>query len=810
MESLLQDVRLAIRTALHRPAFSGLVVAVLALGIGANAVFFSLLDSVVIQPLPFRDPDRLVYVTETRILPAGEQEASVFAADFLDWRARTTSLSSLVAVMQANVNLTDGELPERLEGAWVSSGFFEMLGVQPVLGRTFRGDPAAWERREVLISYGLWQRRFGGRPDAVGSSLRISDGRYEVVGVMPAGFQVLNDADVYLASDRDVPPPPVTVEGDYHESRDLGYFKALGRLAPGVTLEQAREEMSSVQAGIVESSYAPGDPRRGVLIEPLREELVGDVRPLLTGLLAAVAAVLLIVAANIAGLLLARAAERRREMSVRAALGASRARLLRQLLVESLFLSGVGGALGIGLAVAATGAIVSALPFDMPRVQEIGVDWRALVFVAVVSVATGILCGIAPALQLMRADLRAALTTSRGAADMSGSRRLRSLLVSAEIAVALVLVVGAGLTVKSLARVLAVDPGFDPDGVLAVRLVLPEDRYDEDAKIVGFYDGVLERMSTLPGVDRAGLALTLPFSGSAARIGYSLEGQSEQEAADQRAILQSVSAGFFRTLDIPMLAGRTFAATDRADGELVAIVSEGLVRRDFPPDRDPLEMSIHFGDGVLFRVVGVVADVRHDGYVAEIEPQLYVPMAQVPWRFVSFVLHTQGSPEALVGPAREAVRAVDPLQPVVDAYPMRHFLDRSVQGRRLTAWVLGGFAGGALLIAAIGVFGLVSTTVRQRVGEIGVRIALGADRGAVLALVLRQGLALVAYGLAAGALGGWLLQRAVTIHLDRVSLLDPAVLVGAAAVLSLAAVLATILPARRATRIDPAMALRGE
>lgn len=809
MESLLLDLRSAWRNTRSRPGFSLVVVAILTLGIGASTIVFTLLDSVVLRPLPFRDAGQLVYVTEARLDDTGPVEVSVTPADFRDWREAATSFAGMAAFNNLGFNITGGDFAERVEGFMVSSNFFEILGVEPALGRTFLGDPAAGERFEVVISHGLWMQRYGGDPGVIGSAIQLSEQRHTVVGVAPAGFRFQSESDIWVAADRDVPPPPIAIEGDYHDNRDLGYFKVLARLHEGVTIEQASEEMAAIHAGIAET-YPDAQGNRTATVHSLHEILVGEMRQPLTALLIAVGVVLAITCANVAGLLLARATTRRREIAVRAALGASRGRIIRQMLAESLLLAAIGGALAIGLAYAVIEVLPGVVPFEVPRIDELTVDLRVLGFGVLLSLVNGMLFGSVPAWQLARADAGTELQSGRGDVS-SGFANARGFLVVVEVALALVLVVGAGLMSRGLVTLLSTDPGFDPGGVVTARLVLPENRYDDDDKVRAFYRESLERFEAIPGVQSAALSLSLPFSGSAARVStYRADRPVEPGNSELRALLQMASPGYFRTMGIPLVRGRDITAADIDGTPLVAVVSEEYVRRYLGDAADPLTVPLSFGDEDTLEIVGVVGDVRHDGYGAEIEPSVYLSAQQLPWRFAAFVLKTDGDPAALAEPLRDAVREVDPQQPVVDARPLSYFMDRTVAGMRFGTWLLIGFAASAMLLAGLGLFGLLNYTVSQRSGEIGVRMALGASRGQVLTMILRQGMALVGVGLAAGLVLGLAGSRLVDLEIDGVSTLDPLVIAAAAIVLAAVGALAVLLPARRATRIDPIAALRAD
>ncbi len=662
LESLARDIRFAWRALRARQGFAVVVIAILALGIGANTTIFTLLDKVVLRPLDFPGSSQLVTVTETNRASGEETEASVTARGFLDWRERARLFDGLVALNTASFNLAVDERTVQLSGLWVSGNFFDVLQMPPV-GRGFTplADRAT---AEVVISHGLWVTRFAGSQEAVGSELMLDGELFVVVGVVQPAFSFGTDVDIWAAADNDVPRPPVDTGQDYTADYGLGYLDVIGRLRDGVTLEQATEEMQAISAAI--SDEQPEDQSdRGVYLSSLHEAAVRGVRTPLIGL----GFVLLIACANIASLMLARASGRRREMAIREAMGASRRRLFRFLVVESLILSLAGGALGVGLAFLGGELFVGLVP-ELPREIEMTLDARIVGFAIAVSALSGLLFGTAPAWQTARSDLRSTLGSTR-VSEGAGAQRFRGLLVVAEIAIALVLVIGAGLMIKSFARLVGVEPGFDPGGVAVFSVALPDNRYAEDAKTVAFFDEALRQLRRLPGVESAGMVLALPFSGSAARISFFLEGQTgEEEGLDQRAVFQTGSSDYFRTMRIPMIAGRDFNDLDVADGLGVVIVNEELVRRHFPSDRDPLSMRLHFGDNDFVQVVGVVGNVRHDGYGGEQWPELYAPVRQVPWRFATFMVRGSGDVASLVPEGRQAFGRVDPLLTVHRALPL--------------------------------------------------------------------------------------------------------------------------------------------
>ncbi len=804
LESWIQDARFAWRALMSRRGFTLAVVLVLALGIGANTTVFTILDKVVLRPLDFPEPDRLIFLTETARVDGVETPANVTAGGFRTWRERSELIGEMAALHAATLNLTTDDRTHQLDGLWVSGTFFDVLGQPPALGPGFSPVVDRTER-EIVVSHGIWQDRFAGGDQVIGSELYFDEEPYRIVGVAVEGFTFGSDVDVWLAAERDIPRPPISDGGDYTASFGLGYLGVVGRIAPEATYSQVVEEMDAISAAISEEQ--PVDQSdRGVLVRPLHEYAVGDVRAPLGGLVGAVALVLLIACANIASLLLVRASARRRELGIREAMGASRGRLFRLLLVESLVLSILGGVVGIVLAAVSAEFVVALLP-ELPRTIDLTPDFRILAFSLGVTAVCGLLFGTAPAWQAARADVRGVLGSTRTTEGV-GARRTRSLLVVAEIGLALVLVVGAGLMLKSFSRLIAAEPGFDPTNLVAVSLALPEARYDNSPEIGQFFATSLEAIQSHPEVESAGVVLATPFSGSAARMDVFVADEQPDDTLDQRAVFQVSTPGYFQTMRIPLNRGRDFTEADNSDGAPAVIVNEEFVRRRLPPNVDPLEVSLHFGDFDPVPIVGVVGSVLHLGYGGDVPSEVYIPQQQMPWRFGTFMVRGHESDTNLAGIVEDAVADVDSLQPTGGGRSMEDVIYGSVQQPRFVTTLLGVFAGSALLLAAIGLFGLISFSVGQRNQEIGVRMALGAGGAAVLRMILRQALSLVGFGVALGVAAGAALSQLLASQLYDVNPTDPVVYLTAVVVLSSAAILAAWLPARRATRIDPVRALR--
>lgn len=807
----MQDIRYGLRRILQSPGFSLVVVLTLAVGIGANTVIFSVVETVLLRPLPYREPDRLV--TINHFYPSLDSlEAPVSAPGFRDYRDRTRSFEAVAVSGGWAPNLTGMGDPERLAGARVTGLYFKVYGVPAALGRPLApGDDQRGEDRVVVLSHALWQRLFGGAPDALGKKMLLNGESYEVVGVMPPQFLNFFGRNVALWAPLSFEPSELGDERRTNESLNL-----VARLAPGVTLASAKAEMKDF-AERLKSQYADNYPSDWTLtVTPLNELATRDIRPGLLMVLVGVGCVLLIVCANVANLLLARASGRIKEVSVRTALGASRGQLVRQLLVESALLALAGGALGTLGAVGGVRAIRLAAA-NLPFAADLAVNGLVLAFAFGLSLVTGLLFGLVPAFQTTSANPAQTLREGgRGAtADRSG-KVLRRGLVVVEFALALALLAGAGLLLKSFARLQEVDPGFRPENLLTFTINLPDAKYQDAAAQIAFYDQALERIVAVPGVVAAGSTSVMPFGGNWSTGSFQVEGyQQPMNQPSPWGDIRIVSPGFFATLGIPLRKGRVFTARDVQDSPPVAVVDEEMVRR-FWKGQDPIGKRLTFGpapgetEPQWIEVVGVVGHAAHEGLDAEARVQLYLSYRQQGIPFMAVAVRTAGDPELAVGPVREAVRAVDRDQPIANVSTMRQLLDRSVEQRRLFMLLLGLFAAMALLLAALGIYGVMSYAVAQRVHELGVRMALGAERAAVLKMVLRQGMLLAAAGIALGLVVAFGLTRLVESQLFGVAATDPATFAGVTALLAAIALAANALPALRATRVDPVVALREE
>jgi len=807
VSSFFNEIRYALRSLLKRPGFTSVVVLVLALGIGANTALFSLVNAVLLRPLPYRDPDRLVMVWED-VTALGFPRNTPAPANYLDWKAQSTAFEKLVAYDHKTFNLTGWGEPERIDGERVAADLFSLLGVAPALGRAFLpAEDRAGAPSVALISDGLWRRRFGADPALMGRAITLDTRPVLVVGVMPRGFHFPSrKAEIWV---------PLAMDEKESANRGGHYLEVVGRLAPGLTLSQAQAEMEAIAARL-QKDYLRTNTNVGAVVVPLHEELVGESRPALLVLLGAVAFVLLIACANVANLLLARGASREREIAVRAALGAGRGRLIRQFLTESLILSLTGGAAGIGLAAWGVRFLGSLVPESLASLQGPGLDTFVLIFCLGLSLLTGLLFGIGPALQVSRVDLIERLkegSLSRG----SGRNRMRGALVVSEIALALLLLAGAGVMLKSFARLRGQDPGFRPDRLLTIRMVLSEAKYPGAAERRAFYDRLLGRVASLPGVESEAMVSYLPLTFTGGHYSFSIEGSPVEVAANlPTAVYRTVSPEYFETMGIPLFRGRGFTEQDREGTPPVVVIDRILAER-FWPGQDAVAKRLKLGEADSSEpwqtVVGVVGNVRQIQLSAELKPAIYVSYHQELGIFSAphdLVVRTAGDPMALAATVRSQVWEVDRDQPVSDIQTMDQILAANISRPRFSSLLLGAFAAAALLLAAVGIYGVISYLTEQRTREMGIRLALGADRRDILKMVLGTGLRLTLGGVAAGLAGALALGRLLSSLLYGVSASDPLTLAGVSVLLASVSLIAAYLPARRAVRVDPVVALRYE
>jgi putative ABC transport system permease protein len=811
MNGLVQDIRYTLRTLFKSPVFTLAALVCLALGVGANTAIFSVVNSVVLQPLPFGEPERLVIVQEH--LPSG---ANIYLspADYLDIREWSETLEDVTGHRWFNCNLTGYGEPVRIPAETVSPSFFQVFDIQPVLGRWFlrEGEAEAEGVRSVVLSYASWQNRFGGDESLVGRTLILNGEPHTVVGIAPPSFTFPERPEMWVRAYRDdVPEPPINLRQDLGAERTIGFFKVVARLAPGVTPEQADAEMGIIAKRLDELEEEEREPI-GLSLQPLHEFVVGDIRTALLVLLGSVGFVLLIACANVANLLLARASSRQREVAVRSVLGASRRRLVQQHLTENLLLGLVGGILGLLLALWGIDTLIRLAPGDLPRLTEIAIDRWVLMFTLGVSLVTGIAFGLVPAHQASKPNLQTSLKEGGRNATLGGKTvSYRGLLIVGEVALSLVLLCGAGLLIKSLVHLQTEEPGFEPGNVLSMYIVLSEAQYPDGERQNQFFKQVVERVEALPGVASVGGIYALPFTGSAAMNSFGIEGRPTTPAKPYNVVYQTVTPGFLRTMGTPLLAGRNLTWQDDANGRQVLVINETLARRHWP-DEDPVGKRVSLGgDDSYWEIVGVVGDVRHFGYESAPDPQMYISYMQLPTPRMALVVRAQGGdPTGLAGSVREQVYAVDPNQPVFAVRTLDEVVRGSTRQRRFTVELLGLFAIVAILLAMVGIYGVMSYSVSQRVHEIGVRMALGARRSEVLRLTMAKGLKWVLAGTALGVVAALGMTRLVSSLLYGISATDPAVFVGVAVLLVATATMAAYLPASRASRVDPVVALRHE
>jgi putative ABC transport system permease protein len=811
MEALWQDLKYGARMLAKSPGFTLVAVIALALGIGANTAIFSVVNAVLVRSLPFRNPDRLVIVWENN-RTRGRDQNVISPANYLDWRDQNTVFDSMAALFDYRANLTGVDDPEELPTQVVSANFFDLLGVSATLGRTFTPEEGeAGHDQVVVLSQGLWKRRFGGDPAIIGKTIKLSGQDFTVVGIAPPDLQLLikqgsltgKQAELWM---------PATFSPNSRVRRGR-YMTAIARLKPGVTLAQAQAEMDGI-AGHLEEQYVDFNTGWGVNLVPLQNQLVGAIRPALLVLLGAVAFVLLIACANVANLLLARAATRQREIAIRTALGARRGRIVRQLLTEATVLAALGGALGLWLAMWGVDLLLALAPKDLTGLKDVGIDYRVLGFTMAVSVLTGVLFGLAPALEASRPNLNESLKEGgRGAATGRRSHRWRNVFVVVEVALALVLLIGAGLMIRSFARLQSVDPGFDANNLLTVRLLLPVSKYGQDPQRIAFFKQLAERVQALPGVRSAGAISYLPFTGGGAATSIDIEGRPAPPPGQQLVgDVRVVDGGYFRTMGIPLLQGRTFTEREQTQESHVVMINETMAR-DFFPGEDPIGHRVRIAmknENVPSEIIGVVRDVRHVGLETPARAMTYWPYPELAYSGLTLVVRAESEPLALAEAVRREVLALDKDQPIADVSTMEQLLSDSVSRARFSALLLGVFAAVALLLAAVGIFGVMSYGVSERTHEIGVRMALGAQASHVLTLVVRQGMALTLIGIVIGLGAAFGLTRVMASLLYGVSATDPVTFVAISLLLASVALLACYLPARRATKVDPMIALRYE
>src|SRR5262245_4428574 len=804
-DEMFQDLRVGLRGLRGQPGFTFAAALALALGIGATTLIFSVVNAVLLRPLPFPDADRVIRIEERH--GQSPYTSNFTYASFLDLWRQSAALEQIAASRFGTANLTDGAEPERINSLLVSAEYFSTLGVAPALGRAFLPEEDAPGRNNVVIlSHGLWQRRYGADPNLVGKTIKVGGASVTVAGVMPRGYR----SGYPFAGEYDL-WAPLTATGGLRNNRRSHLLGVIARLRSGSTIEQAQAELGAAARRIEEQN--PGvDPKLNANVVRLQDRMVAPMRLALIVFLCAVGLLLLIACANVANLMLARSAAREREMAIRAAMGASRLRLARQLLTESSLLALIGGAAGLLIAAWGVKLIASLDPANFPRINEVNIDGRALVFALIVSLLTGALFGLAPALQLPNHGLYETLEEGgRGAAPLRRGR-LRQALVVFEVALALVLLVGAGLLVNSFLRLTQVSRGLDPANVLTINLNLSSSKYINGQQQTAVLRQLLERVSAAPGVRSAGLTSTLPFAGGPA-TSFEIEGRELADANHAPiADIRIVDANYYRTLSIPLRAGRFFADGDSAEAPRVMVINEEMARRHWP-NENPMGRRVtmkDWGPPLTGEIVGVVGDVKADGLDSSTRPMIYWPYPQFPGVFNALVIRAEGDPLDIVAAVKSQVWSVDREQPLSSIQPMEEVIAGSVAPRRFNMLLLGIFAALALLLTCVGIYSVISYTVAQRTREIGVRMALGARRADVLKLVVRQGMSLALLGVGAGLAASYAMTRLMANLLFGVSPSDPLTFGVIALLLGAVALLACYLPARRATKVDPLVALRFE
>ena len=800
MDSIIKDIRYGLRSLLKRPGFTVIALVALALGIGANTAIFSLVNAIVLQPLPYPDPDRLVWAWGT--VRSGSNRASVAPLDYLDFRSQNRTFEQLAASfgLPGQANLTGSGDPERLVSSSVTGNYFDTFGVRPVLGRGFSLENEKTGQDQVtVLSHALWQRRFAGDPEIVNKTLILDSKPYQVIGVMPANLRLPQNPELWVPLNFDVDPSM--------KQRRAHFLRPIGRLKAGVSLAQAQADIDLIAAQL-EQQFPDTNTGWSLGLVSLREQLVGDSSTIVFILFGAVGLVLLIACANVANLLLVRAAARRKEIALRTALGASRWRIVRQMITESLLLSIVGGALGALVAFWGVQVLVSLTEDSLPPTVNVTIDATVLGFTLLISIVTGLLFGLAPASRTLKVDLIDSLKDGARGAEGTLRNRTRSLLVVFESAVAVMLLIGAGLLVRSLIELQKVDPGFDSNNILTLSIALPQQKYEGEGKAANFFQQFETRVASLPGVESVGLITELPLTDQLNDISFTVEGRppvSPDQAlgTDWRRVNQN----YFSTFRIPLLRGRNFTEQEVRQSEAVVVVSQALVASAFP-NEDPLGKRIITMFGYPYEIVGVVGDIRHSSLASGPLPTMYFPTRNT--GRMNVLVRTQGDPLSIVGAVRKEVHALDPDQPIAEVKRMSDWVDSSVAEPRYRTTLLALFAAIAMILAATGIYGVMSYSVTQRTHEIGVRMALGARRLDVLKMVVKQGMVLTLVGVVIGLAGAFALTRVMSTLLFGVTAKDPITFGVVAALLIAVAFIACFVPARRATKVDPLVALRYE
>ncbi|MGA9773588.1 MAG: ABC transporter permease [Blastocatellia bacterium] len=811
MDTLLQDAKFALRMFLKNPGFTLIAVLTLSLGIGVNTAIFSIVNAVLLNPLPYDHAERIQQIWDNN-LQRGAQDLLVSYPRFTEWKEQTGSFDAISAYTIRSFSLKGQGEPEQVQGARVSTDFFQVMGVKPMLGRTFLPDEdAPGGNQVVVLSYELWQSNFGASESIIDQTLILDAKITTVIGVLPADFHFPDEATMLWVPrvfDAPTPAPERIKIG-------AGFLAVIARLKPDVPASQARAEVEAINDRYRQHYVGNMDVDNGSKLVSLQEQIVGDIKPTLLILQGAVVFVLLIACANVANLFLARSSGRQKELAIRKALGASRLRLIRQLLAENILLSLVGAAFGLLLAMLAIKLLVAINPGNIPCVKEVWLDGAVLLFTLTIAVLTGVIVGLVPALYGSNVNLNDNLKESgRSSTPGLNRHRLRSLIVVTEVALALTLLISAGLLIQSFIRLRNVNPGFEPDNVLTMQISLPRSKYTDPASQSNFFKQLIQRVEELPGVQSAGAVSYLPLSGGGIRFFYNIEGRPRLGLGKDPVIsVRSISPDYFQALGIPLLRGRAFTDQDTSGNPKVVIISDTMARRSFAGE-DPigkrLAISSNYGPDGWMTIVAIAGDVKHTGLEAESSEELYMPYLQTPWPSMYVVARTAANPASLSGAVRNEVFFVDKDQPVFNMKTMTEVISSSVTQPRFTVFLLGSFAGVALLLAALGIYGVMAYSVTQRTQEMGIRMALGANRASILKLVMRQGMILALIGILIGVGAAFFATRVMKSLLFGIGITDPITFVSVPLILIVVALLACYIPARKATRVDPVIALRYE
>jgi putative ABC transport system permease protein len=814
MLTLLTDLKHGLRVLLKNPGFTAAAIIVLALGIGANTAIFSVVNAVLLRPLPFRDPARLVqiwHVPPAKSFP-GMTEFAVSAANFIDWQQQNDVFDEMAIYTGSSLNLTGREQPEALRGAAVSADFFSTLQVQPMLGRTFTPDQdQQGHNHAVILSCGLWKTRFAANPNIAGQSVNLDGQSYIVIGVMGPKFRFPDWAQYWT---------PMGWTDKQRAVRGEHHYLVIARLKGSTPIPTAQAQMNAISTRLAQQ-YPEDDKGWGAVVIPLREQIVSDVRPALLVLLGAVAFVLLIACANVANLVLAKTFGRRKEIAIRVALGATGSRVVQQILAETLLLSLAGGALGLLLAHSGIALILKFLSDNLPKSTEVTLDASVLAFTLFISIVTGVIAGLLPAIRMTKTNVNDALKQGLGKTDSdSGGHRTRSILVVSEVALSLILLVGAGLMIRSLWLLSTLDAGFDPHGVLTMNLVVPNNKYSRPVDEIAFFDRALSKVRALPGVVSAGLIDDLPLNGGSHQP-VAIEGRPVQAMSDQPEVdTRTITPGYLSAMRIPVRRGRDLSGADGPERPAVVLISETMAKR-FWPNEDPIgrHLTMTFYPDKVREIVGIVGDVKQDGMdTAASSATVYLPAAQLSgsslgeWHSspMQLAVRTQSQPSNLVSAVTAMIHSIDSDQPVTDVITMDDLVDTSLSQRRFSMLLLAAFALLALLLAAVGIYSVLAFAVRRRVREIGIRVALGAEVKDILRLIVTEGMKPALIGLLLGVGGAFALGRVIASFTYGISAYDPLTFAAVAALLAAVALLASIIPAYRAARIEPTRALREE